>query len=436
MPKNTHLGSKRLSPETQMMHYGYDPKLSEGAVKCPQFQTSTFVFNSAQEGKDFFNYASGRVELPENAPEPGLIYTRFNNPVLEILEGRIALWDRAEDCLVTGSGMAAISTTLLALTRPGEVVIYSEPVYGGTDTLINTIFAQMNIHGVGFSTSDGIKGLEAAVEQARLLGPISVIMVETPDNPNNNLIDLAACREIAEGLKNTAGERTLLLVDNTMFGPIFQQPLLHGADLCLYSLTKYIGGHSDVVGGSCSGNRDLITKIRGFRNIMGTNMDANTAWLIMRSLETLKVRMLAESESAEKVVAYLQEHPLVTKINYPGLLKPQDDQYEIYKKQCIGSGSTFSFEILGDETSAFCMLDSMKIAMLAVSLGGTETLIQHPASMTHSSVPAARRAEIGISDSLIRISIGLEDPEDIIADLNQALENMAKKPLLQSIAKG
>ncbi|MCK5923879.1 MAG: aminotransferase class I/II-fold pyridoxal phosphate-dependent enzyme, partial [Methylococcales bacterium] len=219
--KETHLGGQRLSPETQMMHYGYDPKLSEGAVKCPQFQTSTFTYRSAQDGKDYFNYASGRIPLPEGAAAPGLIYTRFNNPVLEILEGRIALWDEAEDCLVTGSGMAAISTTLLALSCPGEVVIYSEPLYGGTDTLINVILAQMNIKVVGFSTSDGVSGLKAAVEKAKSIGPVSVILIETPDNPINNLIDIAACREVAEELQNTAGERTKIVVDNTMFGPIF-----------------------------------------------------------------------------------------------------------------------------------------------------------------------------------------------------------------------
>lgn len=421
MSKTTHLGDQRLSPETQMMHYGYNPKLSEGAVKCPKFQTSTFAFNSAQDGKDFFNYASGRVPLPDGAAEPGLIYTRFNNPVLEILEGRIALWDEAEDCMVTGSGMAAISTTLLALSRPGEVVIYSEPVYGGTDTLINRIFSQMNIQGVGFATGDGVSGLMSAVEKAKELGPVSAILVETPDNPNNNLIDIEACRKVANGLSNSEGERTKLVVDNTMFGPIFQQPLKHGADICLYSLTKYIAGHSDVVGGSCSGNKGLINSIRGFRNILGTNMDVNTAWLILRSLETLKIRMEAEAASAAKVVEFLLHHKKVTRINYPGLLVEGDSQYSVYKKQCVGSGSTFSFEIDGDELAAFKVLDSMKIALLAVSLGGTETLIQHPASMTHSSVPSERRAEIGVYDSLIRISVGLENPLDIIADLDQAL---------------
>jgi methionine-gamma-lyase len=417
----TQIGNHTLSPETLMMHHGYDPALSEGAVKCPNFQTSTFVFESAQQGKDFFNYASGRVTPTHKGAEQSLIYSRFNNPALEILEGRIAIWDGAEDCLVTGSGMSAIATTLLALSGPGDVVVYSEPIYGGTDTLVNSILSQMNIKGVGFSGKDGIEGLQRAVIQAKQLGTVSLVLLETPDNPLNTMIDISECRKICDALKNKNGERTKLVVDNTMSGPIFQKPLQHGADICLYSLTKYIGGHSDVVGGSCSGDKTLLSKIRGFRNILGTTMDPNTAWLIMRSLETLKVRMEASSISALEVISYLKDHPKVIRVNHPSMLNKETEQYNIYKKQCSGAASTFSFEIFGDEASAFKMLDSMQIAMLAVSLGGTETLIQHPASMTHSSVPEHRRAEIGISDSLIRISVGLEDPKDIIIDLEQAL---------------
>ena len=415
--------AQSFSPETLMMHHGYDPALSEGAVKCPKFQTSTFVFDSAQQGKDFFNYASGRKTPEHEGDEQSLIYTRFNNPVLEILEGRIAIWDGAEDCLVTGSGMSAIATTLLALCRPGDVVVYSEPVYGGTDTLINSILSQMNIQGVGFSAQDGLAGLQQAVPIARDTGPVAAVLLETPDNPLNTMIDIAACRAICDTLHNADGERCKLIVDNTMCGPVFQQPLQHGADICLYSLTKYVGGHSDAVGGSCSGNKALISKIRGFRNIIGTTMDPNTAWLMMRSLETLKIRMEASSRSAEQVVQFLGAHPKVKSINHPSLLKEGSEQYAIFKKQCTGAASTFSFEIEGGEAEAFRVLDAMTIAMLAVSLGGTETLIQHPASMTHSSVPPERRAEIGISDSLIRLSVGLENPDDIIADLEQALAN-------------
>jgi len=413
------IGDHSFSPETMMLHYGYDPKLSQGSVKCPQFQTSTFVFDSAQHGKDFFNYASGRVEVPEGV-EPGLIYSRFNNPVLEILEGRMALWDDAQDCLVTSSGMAAISTTILALSKPGDVVIYAEPIYGGTDTLLNGILSQYNLQAVGFNSSAGDSGLAAAIATAKALGPISVVLMETPDNPTNQMIDIAACKALLDDV-HQSGEKPILVVDNTMYGPIFQQPLAHGADLCIYSLTKYVGGHSDILGGSCSGDKTLINKIRAFRNIMGTNMDAHTAWLVLRSLETLKIRMQASAQGAQKVVEFLQGHPLVETIYYPGLLTADNPQYATFKKQCSGCSSTFSFTIKGGEAEAFKVLDAMQMAMLAVSLGGTETLVQHPASMTHSSVPPAHRAQIGITDNLIRISVGIENPCDIIADLAQAL---------------
>lgn len=418
--KQTHIGDHRLSPESQMMHFGYDPKLSEGAVKCPQFQTSTFAFDSAQAGKDFFNYASGRIALPEGE-DAGLIYSRFNNPVLEILEGRIALWDEAEDCMVTASGMAAISTTMLALSKPGDVIVYSEPVYGGTDALLSNILSQYGVQGVGFCIADGSQGFAQALHKAKSLGSVSVVFIETPDNPTNQLIDLKACAALIQPCEESDQPAPVLVVDNTMYGPLFQQPLQHGADICLYSLTKYIGGHSDVVGGAISGRSELLGKIRGFRNIMGTTMDPNTAWLIMRSLETLKIRMEASAKTAQQVVEFLQQHDKVEHIYYPGLLQPGDEQYDIFNKQCLGCGSTFSFTISGGEIEAFKVLDSMQLAMLAVSLGGTETLIQHPASMTHSCVPPERRAEIGISDSLIRISIGLESPADLIADLEQAL---------------
>jgi len=421
--KQTHIGSRQLKPESQMMHYGYDPSLSEGSVKCPKFQTSTFAFDSAQAGKDFFNYASGRVPLPKDQ-QAGLIYSRFNNPVLEILEGRIALWDEAEDCMVTASGMAAISTTMLALSKPGDVVVYSEPVYGGTDALLGNILSQYQVQSVGFCSSEGVDGFAQAMAAAQSLGPVSLVFIETPDNPTNQIIDLRACADIITSSTHTAVAKPVLVVDNTMYGPLFQQPLKHGADICLYSLTKYIGGHSDVVGGAISGCTEVIEKIRGFRNIMGTTMDPNTAWLIMRSLETLKVRMEASAKTAEQVVEYLNQHKNIERIYYPGLLREGEAQYDIFNKQCSGCSSTFSFVIKGGEAEAFKVLDNMSLAILAVSLGGTETLIQHPASMTHSCVPAERRAEIGITDNLIRISIGLENAEDLIADLAQALATL------------
>jgi len=418
--KKTHIGEHPLKADSLMMGYGYDPQLSEGSIKCPNFQTSTFVFKSAEQGKDFFNLVSGRRQLKEGE-QAGLVYSRFNNPTLEIAENRIAIWDQAEDCIVTGSGMSAISTTLFTFSRPGDVVVYSEPIYGGTDTLVNVVLKQMNIQSVGYLSSEGSIGLKHALDKAKALGPISVVMLETPDNPTNNLIDIAECKKIIDDATIDQESKPVLAIDNTMMGPVWQQPLAHGADLCIYSLTKYVGGHSDLIGGSCSGSKTLVSRIRKVRNSIGTTMDSNTAWLILRSLETLKIRMQAAADGAKKVVDYLQNHEKVSRIDYPGLLKKSDAQYDIYQKQCSGAGSTFSFEVDGGEEGAFSVLNKLKLVKLAVSLGGTESLAQHPAAMTHSGVPKDRRAVIGITEGLIRISVGIEDAEDIIADLSQAL---------------
>lgn len=418
----TKIGNHALSPESLMMGYGYDPQLSEGSIKCPNFQTSTFVFKSAEDGENFFNIVSGRKQLAEGE-QAGLVYSRFNNPNIEIAENRIALWDGAEDCAITGSGMSAISSMLLALAKPGDVIVYSEPIYGGTDTLLNGLLKQLGMISVGFMSSGGVSAFEAAVKEAKTKGNIAVVMLETPDNPTNNLLDIAACRRIVDEATTEQAQKPVLAVDNTMLGPIWQKPLAHGADLCLYSLTKYVGGHSDLVGGSISGSKDIVTKVRRVRNAVGTTMDSNTAWLILRSLETLKVRVQAATEGAKQVVEFLQAHDAITRIDYPGLLPEGSEQHAVYQKQCTGAGSTFSFEVKGGKDKAFSVLNKLKLVKLAVSLGGTESLAQHPAAMTHSGVPKARRDEIGVTEGLIRISIGIEEPSDLIADLAQALED-------------
>lgn len=418
----TKIGNHALSPESLMMGYGYDPQLSEGSIKCPNFQTSTFVFKSAEDGENFFNIVSGRKQLAEGE-QAGLVYSRFNNPNIEIAENRIALWDGAEDCAITGSGMSAISSMLLALAKPGDVIVYSEPIYGGTDTLLNGLLKQLGMIPVGFMSSEGISAFKAAVADAKNKGNIAVVMLETPDNPTNNLLDIAECRRIMDEATAEQAEKPVLAVDNTMLGPIWQKPLDHGADLCLYSLTKYVGGHSDLVGGSISGSKDIVTKVRRVRNAIGTTMDSNTAWLILRSLETLKVRVQAATEGAKLVVDFLKEHPSISRIDYPGLLPEGSEQHAVYQKQCTGAGSTFSFEVKGGKEKAFSVLNKLKLVKLAVSLGGTESLAQHPAAMTHSGVPKPRRDEIGVTEGLIRISIGIEEPSDLIADLRQALED-------------
>lgn len=414
------VAGRKLRPESLMMSFGYDPQLSEGSLKSPIFQTSTFVFRSAEEGKAFFEIAYG---LREQGPaeEPGLIYSRINNPDLEILEDRLTLWDGAESGLVFSSGMAAISTTLLTFLRPGDVILHSEPIYGGTEFLVHNILPQFGIRRVGFLANEE-GALERALEEARSLGRIGVIYLETPANPTNAMVDIARVAEIAHSLEKD-GRRPVVAVDNTFLGPLWQQPLRHGADLVLYSLTKYVGGHSDLIAGACLGPESLISAVRGMRTIMGTMAEPWTGWLLMRSLETLKLRMTAQMENARYVAEFLADHPKVTSVQYLGFLE-DGAQREIYERQCDAPGSTFSFEVQGGEAEAFRFLNALQLVKLAVSLGGTESLAEHPATMTHSDVPPESQRRMGITPAMIRISVGVEHPEDIVADLTQALEKV------------
>jgi methionine-gamma-lyase len=423
------VGGRVLSPETQMMGYGYDPTLSEGALKPPIFLTSTFVFRSAQEGKDFFDYTAGRREPPEGQ-RAGLVYSRFNNPNLEVLEDRLSLWEGSEAACVFCSGMAAISTSLWATLRPGDVVLTSQPLYGGTETLIDRTLPNYGIRAV--PVADGCNEAVLREASARALslarehgGRVALMMTETPANPTNTLVDLALWRRCADALAaEQGGARPLLAVDNTLLGPVFQRPLEHGADLVLYSLTKYVGGHSDLVAGGVTGAAAVLKPIRALRSALGTQLDPNTAWMIMRSMETLALRMRAASDNAARVAAYLRSHPKVAHVNYLGLLQPGDAQYDVWRRQCLGTGSTFAFSVRGGESEAFRLLDALQVIKLAVSLGGTETLISHPASTTHSGVPKATRDRLGVTDSLVRISVGIENADDLIADLEQALAGM------------
>ncbi len=411
-----------LKPETLMMSYGYDPQYSEGSVKCPIFQTSTFAFKSAEDGKSFFELAYG---LREQGPaeEPGLIYSRVNNPDLEILEDRLCLWDEAEAGLVFSSGMAAISTTMFSVLRPGDVLLVSAPVYGGTEFLVENILPQFGIQRVWFGSGSLQPSLDDALARARrALGRLGMIYVETPANPTNGLVDIARCAELARSAPDAAGRRPVVAVDNTFLGPLWQQPLRHGADYVVYSLTKYVGGHSDVIAGACLGSEEAIAPVRGMRTILGTISDPHSCWLLMRSLETLKLRMTGAMKNARYVAEYLADHPKVKSVQYLGFLAQGDPQFELYQRQCQSPGSTFSFEIHGGEAEAFRLLNKLQVVKLAVSLGGTETLMEHPATMTHSDIPPDRQAEMGITPAMVRISVGVEHPTDVIADLAQALE--------------
>ena len=414
------LGNRALSPETLMMGYGYDPFLSERSLKPPVFHTSTFVFRSAEDGKTFFELAYGLRQKHPNE-EPGLIYSRINNPDLEMLEDRLAIWDQAEASLVFASGMAAISTTLWAYARPGSVIVHSGPVYGGTEFLLTKILPQFGITPIGFLTEGGNKAMDDAVEAARGKGPIAVLYLETPANPTNGMVDLEHARQIASRLRGADSKQPVIVVDNTLLGPIYQRPLAHGADLVVTSLTKYVGGHSDLIAGGCSGATALLEPIRGMRTILGTMCDPHTGWLLMRSLETLKLRMAAAADGARKVAVFLSTHPNVAAVWYLGFLPEDHPDRLVFERQCESPGSTFSFEVKGGEAEAFAVLNRLKVIKLAVSLGGTETLASHPAAMTHSDIPQAERLRLGITPALIRISVGIEDPDDLIADLTQAL---------------
>jgi methionine-gamma-lyase len=417
--RDGYIGDKALRPESLMMSYGYKPHLSEGAIKCPIFQTSTFVFKSAEEGKAFFEVAYG---IRDKGPgeDIGLIYSRLNNPDLEILEDRLTLWDRAEACAVFESGMAAISTTLLEYLNPDDVILHSDPLYGGTEFFIDHVLPRFGIQPVGFQASSGGREIEDLLKDKKISNRLAMIFIETPANPTNALVDIELCVRFARE-NDKPDRRVLVVVDNTFLGPIFQHPLRHGADLVIYSATKYIGGHSDLIAGVCLGSAELVGKVKQLRTFLGCMAGPWTGWLLLRSLETLKLRMTCQMKNAGHVADYLADHPKVEKVYYPGHLTEDDPQFEIYRKQCLSPGAIVSFDIRGGEKEAFRFLNALRLIKLAVSLGGTESLAEHPASMTHADVPPEDQGPMGISEQMVRLAIGVENPEDIILDLEQAL---------------
>ena len=414
-----------MKPESLMMSYGYKPELSEGAIKCPIFQTSTFVFKSAEEGKAFFEVAYGHREKKEGE-ELGLIYSRINNPDLEILENRLTLWDEAEECAVFESGMAAITTVLLEFLKPGDLLLISNPVYGGSDHFIKKILPKFGINVAEFSVGQTKEEIIQLVQNTGIADKLAMVYIETPANPTNDLIDIEESKEIAKYFSSSEKE-IYLAVDNTYMGPIWQHPLKHGADLVLYSATKYIGGHSDVIAGACLGSKELMQRVKGLRTFLGNMASPNSGWLLLRSLETLKVRMDTQAINAEKVAAFLNTHPLVEKVYYIGNLSEKDGaQFNIKNKQCLSNGGMISFDVKGAEKDAFRFLNSLKLIKLAVSLGGTESLAEHPATMTHVDLDPALKNKLSITEKMVRLSIGVEFYEDIIYDIEQALTKIDK----------
>ncbi|HET9427415.1 MAG TPA: cystathionine gamma-synthase family protein [Allosphingosinicella sp.] len=418
-----YIGNHRLDPATLMMGHGFDPSLSEGSLKPPIFLTSTFVFETAADGKRFFEGITGRSDGSGRAE--GLVYSRFNGPNQEILEDRLAVWEDAEAALSFSSGMTAITTLVLALADQNDVIVHSGPLYAATESIIDKIMARFGVSYVDFPAGATREELDAVLAKAKAQaaergGKVAMIYLESPANPTNALVDVEAVRDARAAAFD--GDLPPIAIDNTFLGPLWAKPLNQGADISVYSLTKYVGGHSDLVAGALVGSKAVLDKVRLIRNPMGGICDPNTAWMLMRSLETLELRMSRAGENAVKVCEFLRGHPKVESVGYLGFLEEGSRQRDIYDRHCTGAGSTFSLYLKGGEPEAFRFLDALKIAKLAVSLGGTETLASAPAAMTHLSVPEERRAALGISDNLVRISIGVEKAEDLIADFANVLE--------------
>lgn len=412
-------------PESLMMSHGYKPEWSEGSIKCPIFQTSTFVFKTAEEGKAFFELAYGKREANPNE-QPGLIYSRLNNPDLQILEERLCLWDHAESAAVFESGMSAISTVFMEFLKPGDLLLYGTPTYGGTDHFIREVLPKWGVKTLSFDSFESKEEVLARLEQHPNGDRLGLIYIESPANPTNAFFDLEECRFIADTIqkKTNREERIPVAMDNTYLGPLWQSPLEFGIDIVIYSATKFLGGHSDLIAGAVLGAKQWIQRVKTLRTFLGNMAGPWTGWLLMRSLETLKIRMERQAQSAQKIALWLQAHSKVSKVFYPSLLTEDSLDFARFKKYAKGPGSMISFEVKGGEKEAFKVLNALKLAHLAVSLGSTESLVQHPASMTHCDMPEEARKKLGISDALIRYSVGVEDPDDLLSDLQTALDKI------------
>ena len=419
--KKTHIGNHLLHPETQMMNYGFDPSLSEGAVKPPVFLTSTFVFRTAEEGRDFFDVVSGRQELPPGE-SAGLVYSRFNHPNSEIVEDRLAVFEGTESCALFSSGMSAISTALLAFARPGRRgPPLAAALWRHGDAAHQDAPARSASTRSGSRTALDEAVVRAAAEEAMRQGRVSMILIETPANPTNGVVDIAMVRRVADEIGRRQGHPRCSPATTPCWGRYSSVPSQHGADLSLYSLTKYVGGHSDLIAGAALGSRAVMKPVRVLRGAIGTQLDPHSCWMLGRSLETLSIRMERADRNAHVVADFLREHAKVAKVHYLPFNPPDSAAARVSAAQSTGAGSTFSFDISGGQAAAFRFLNALQIFKLAVSLGGTESLASLPASMTHSGVPAEVRERMGILESTIRLSIGIEHPDDLVADLAQAL---------------
>ena len=403
-------------PETLAVRAGYDPASGANAAKPPIYMTSTFAYASAQQAKDIHEaYFDG------TGPEVGRgghIYSRLGHPNLDMVETRLAALDGAEAAAVFSSGMAANTAIALAHVRPGDSVVHGRPLYGGTDGLYNGLLAQLGVHSFDFTDGCDEANIMAAVNAARAAGPLKLISIETPANPTAALVDIAMVVRIAAAID----PRPWVVIDNTLLGPLMQRPIAMGVDLCMTALTKYCGGHSDLLAGGVSGRKGVIDQLRLLRTTLGSHLDPYTCWLMLRSMESVHVRVERAMDNARIVAEFLRDHPKVASVTYLGFIAEGTPQRAVYDRQCKAAGSTFSFRVTGGEAEAFRFLDRLRLLRFAVSLGGSETLITHPATTTHYAVAKPQREVAGIDDATLRLSVGIEHVDDLLDDLRQALE--------------
>lgn len=420
LPRMTDPIRPPFRPETLAIVAGYDPETASRSAKPPVYMTATFTYPSAQVAKDVH-----RAYFDGDGPEAGgsaHIYSRLGHPGLDILEERLAAIDGAEAALAYASGMAAHTAVALAYLRPGEGVVHGRPFYSGVDGLFNEIMPQFGSHSAFWTDGCDEANMWAACEEALAKGPVALLAAESPGNPTAALVDLDLLVKIAGRIEERQGRRPIVMVDNTLLGPFHQRPFEHGVDLVVTSLTKYCAGHSDVLAGAITGRRELIEPLKLQRLVWGSHLDPYTAWLVLRSLETVHIRTERAMENAKAVAEWLRAHPKVAGVTYLGFTPEGTAARAVFERQCKGAGSTFSFHLHGGEAEAFRMLDRLRLLKLAVNLGGSNTLICHSATTTHYAVSRENRLASGITDGTIRLSVGLEHVDDIIADLAQALE--------------
>jgi len=407
--------SASLRPPTQVLTRGFDPRLSVGSARPAVFRSSTYVFSSPEAAERAFDLMAGRAKS-EPGEQVDLVYSRFNHPNAEILEDQmVPLETGAHAALVFNSGMAAIMTAVLTFARPGDTVVYTVPIYGGTQHFVQDFLEPFGIGGVSVPAGDG-QALERAIHDSA--HRVRIVLIETPANPSLKMTDIRGAVEAS----GSGPERPLVMVDNTLMGPTFQHPLELGADICLYSATKYLSGFSDMIGGAAiAADSDLIRKMRSRRSLFGNILQPDECWMLDGRLPTVALRMNRSSKNAERIATHLAAHPKIEKVLYPTLFD-DPEQRRIYERQCDFPGGMLSVILRGGKSAAFEFLRNLKIGRNAVSLGGVETLVCHPKTTTHSGFSEEESRLAGVTDGLVRVSVGIEDWRDLLADFEQALE--------------